>query len=286
MIGRLCIVGVGLMGGSLALALRREGYVGEIVGTSRNKANLARAMELGVIDQYETDLAKAASGADVVVLAVPLGAMEPVCTGLRGALGPGAVLTDVGSAKAWVVDAVGRAFGGVPENFVPGHPIAGTEKSSVEAAFADLYYHHRVILTPLENTAVRALGEVREMWERTGAVVEETSVEHHDEVLAATSHLPHVLAFALVDGLARLGEHEDVFRYAAGGFRDFTRIASSDPVMWRDICLGNRAALVKMIGYFRTELDRVNAAIEAGDGEELMDIFTRAKTARDSFRIG
>ncbi|MEA3412591.1 MAG: prephenate dehydrogenase/arogenate dehydrogenase family protein [Pseudomonadota bacterium] len=286
MIGRLCIVGVGLMGGSLALALRRERHVGEIVGTSRSETNLARAVELGVIDRYELDIAKAVAGADMVVLAVPLGAMETVCRGLRGSLSPQSILTDVGSAKAWVVEAVDRALGGVPENFVPGHPIAGTEKSSVDAAFADLYYRHRVILTPLENTSVRALGEVRDMWERTGAIVEETTVAHHDEVLAATSHLPHVLAFTLVDGLARLGDHEDVFRYAAGGFRDFTRIASSDPVMWRDICLGNRKALTRMIGYFRDELDRVDAAIEAGDGEALMDILTRAKTARDNFRIG
>ena len=286
MIDRLCIVGVGLMGGSLALALRREHHVGEIVGTSRNAANLARAVELGVIDRYELDPGKAAAGVDMVVLAVPLGALETVCRGLRGSLSPETILTDVGSAKAWVVEAVDRALGGIPDNFVPGHPIAGTEKSSVEAAFADLYYRHRVILTPLQNTAVRALGEVREMWERTGAIVEETTVEHHDEVLAATSHLPHMLAFTLVDGLARLGDHEDVFRYAAGGFRDFTRIASSDPVMWRDICLGNRKALTRMIGYFREELDRVNAAIEAGDGQGLKDIFTRAKAARDSFHIG
>ncbi|HHB13377.1 MAG TPA: prephenate dehydrogenase/arogenate dehydrogenase family protein [Chromatiales bacterium] len=283
MIGRLAILGVGLIGGSLALALRRAHHVGEVVGSGRRERNLQRAVELGVIDRYALDPAEAVRGADMVVLAVPLGAMEGLCRQIAPVLGEQAVLTDVGSAKRSVVEAVRAAFGRLPEGFVPGHPIAGTEQSGVEAAFADLFYHRRVILTPLPETGLRALGEVREMWEATGAVVEEMSVEHHDHVLAATSHLPHMLAFALVDSLARLEDRHEVFRYAAGGFRDFTRIASSDPVMWRDICLANRDALLEMMDRFRDDMDRLSQAIEQGDGDTLLEIFQRAKQARDAF---
>jgi len=282
-IGRLAILGVGLIGGSLALALRRAHHVGEVVGSGRRERNLQRAVELGVIDRYALDPAEAVRGADMVVLAVPLGAMEGLCRQIAPVLGEQAVLTDVGSAKRSVVEAVRAAFGRLPEGFVPGHPIAGTEQSGVEAAFADLFYHRRVILTPLPETGLRALGEVREMWEATGAVVEEMSVEHHDHVLAATSHLPHMLAFALVDSLARLEDRHEVFRYAAGGFRDFTRIASSDPVMWRDICLANRDALLEMMDRFRDDMDRLSQAIEQGDGDTLLEIFQRAKQARDAF---
>lgn len=283
MIRRLAILGVGLIGGSLALALRRARHVGEVVGSGRREANLRRAVELGVIDHYSLDPAEAAAGADVVVLAVPLGAMEGLCRRIAPALGPETILTDVGSAKRAVVQAVEVGLGALPVGFVPGHPIAGTEQSGVEAAFADLFYHRRVILTPLPSTALRALGEVREMWEATGAVVEEMDVAHHDHVLAATSHLPHMLAFALVDSLARLEDKHEVFRYAAGGFRDFTRIASSDPVMWRDICLANREALLEMMGRFRDDMDRLAEAIEQGDGDTLLEIFRRAKQARDTF---
>ncbi len=283
MIGRLAILGVGLIGGSLALALRRAHHVGEVVGAGRREDNLRRAVELGVVDRYSLDPAEAVAGADVVVLAVPLGAMEALCRRIAPVLGPATILTDVGSAKGAVVQAVRAAFGRLPEGFVPGHPIAGTEQSGVEAAFADLFYHRRVILTPLAETGLRALGEVREMWEATGAIVEEMAVDHHDHVLAATSHLPHMLAFALVDSLARLEDKHEVFRYAAGGFRDFTRIASSDPVMWRDICLANREALLEMMGRFRGDLDRLAEAVDSGDGDTLLEIFRRAKAARDAF---
>ena len=283
MIRRLAILGVGLIGGSLALALRRAHHVGEVVGAGRREENLKKAVELGVIDRYALDAAEAVRGADMVVLAVPLGAMEALCRGIAPALGAEAILTDVGSAKRSVVQAVESAFGRLPEGFVPGHPIAGTEQSGVEAAFADLFYHRRVILTPLPETGLRALGEVREMWEATGAIVEEMSVEHHDHILAATSHLPHMLAFALVDSLARLEDKHEVFRYAAGGFRDFTRIASSDPVMWRDICLANRDALLEMMARFQGDMDRLSQAIEVGDGDTLLEIFQRAKQARDAF---
>lgn len=286
MIRRLCIIGVGLIGGSLALALRRAGYVAEIVGTSRDRAHLQKAVDLGVIERFDLDSAAAVHGADVVVLAVPLGAMRSVCEHIRDALSPNAVLTDVGSAKTSVVEAVRQAFQGVPARFVPAHPIAGTEKSRVEAAFAALYEQRRVILTPLENTSPEALTIIRQMWEKTGAIVEQTSVEHHDVVLAATSHLPHMLAFGLVDSLARMGDHDEIFRYAAGGFRDFTRIASSDPVMWRDICVANRDALLEMMARYEQDLRMLATAIDERDGDTLMEIFTRAKRARDEFYIG
>jgi prephenate dehydrogenase len=286
MIHRLCIIGVGLIGGSLALALRRAGGVNEVVGTGRNEANLHKAVGLKVIDRYELNAARAVKDADVVVLAVPLGAMQSVCEQIAGSITQGTVLTDVGSAKASVVEAVRAAFGEIPEGFVPAHPIAGTEQSGVEAAFAQLYDNRRVILTPLKGTSRPATETVRAMWETAGAIVEETSVEHHDEVLAATSHLPHTLAFGLVDSLARMGDHDEIFRFAAGGFRDFTRIASSDPIMWRDICISNRDPLLKMIERYQEDLRIIAAAIERMDGEALLEIFKRAKQARDTYVIG
>lgn len=286
MIKRMCIVGVGLIGGSLALALKRVGYVEEIVGTSRREEHLRKAVELGVIDRYELDAATAAENSDMVVLSVPLGAMQAVCKQIREVLSEHTVLTDVGSSKASVVHAVRDAMGEVPAGFVPAHPIAGTEKSGVEAAFGDLFEDRRVILTPLETTSEQATRTVRDMWSATGAIVEQTTVEHHDQVLAATSHLPHMLAFALVDSLARMGDHDEIFRYAAGGFRDFTRIASSDPVMWRDICVANRDALMTMMTRFQDDLGIIYGAIEEGDGNTLLEIFKSAKQARDRLLIG
>jgi len=283
LIRKLAIIGAGLIGGSLALALRRAGYCKQVVACSRSEAHLKRAVELGVIDAYSLEPAEAVRDADMVLLAVPLGAMEAVCRAIGDALAPDAVLTDVGSAKASVVAAVSAAFGEAPASFVPGHPIAGTEKSGVEAAFPELYQGRRVILTPLAHTRPDAVRQVRAMWEVAGAVVEEMGVEHHDEVLAATSHLPHLLAFGLVDSLARMGERDEIFRYAAGGFRDFTRIASSDPVMWRDICLANSQAILKVMSHYREDLDGITEAVQQGDGDRLLEIFQRAKAARDRF---
>ena len=283
MIKRLCIIGVGLIGGSLARALKQAGYCAEVVGCGRDLSQLKRAWELGIIDRFEQDAARAVDDADVIVLAIPLGAMEGVMRAIAGHIKQDAVITDVGSAKGSVVTAAQAAFGAVPAGFVPGHPIAGTEKSGVEASIAELYRERRVILTPLEQTAAHALAAVRKMWEKTGAQVVEMSVEHHDEVLAATSHLPHMLAFALVDTLARMHEQAEIFRYAAGGFRDFTRIASSDPVMWRDICLANRDAIAAMIDRFQGDLVGLREAIVQGNGKQIEEIFTRAKAARDKY---
>jgi len=283
MIKRLCVIGVGLIGGSLARALRAAKFVDEIVGASRSSDHLRQAVKLGVIDRYDTDLAQAVKDADMVFVSVPLGAMGAVFTSIKDALGIDAVVTDAGSAKASVVQAVQAATGEIPAWFVPGHPIAGIEQSGVEASFPDLYKGRRVILTPTEETSAAATQKVRAMWEAAGAVVNEMDVSHHDEVLAATSHLPHMLAFALVESLARMSEQREIFEYAAGGFRDFTRIASSDPVMWRDICIANRDALLATLKTFRGDLDDLAAAIQDREEDKILAIFQDAKAARDAF---
>ena len=283
MIQRLCIVGVGLIGGSLAKDLRRLGLVREVVGCSRKRENLERARELGIVDTYDVDPAKAVAGADMVVLAVPLGAMADVLGVMGPGLDDGAVLTDVGSAKTSVLDAARSAFGTVPGNFVPAHPIAGTEHSGVEAAVDGLFQGHRVILTPVGVTRAEATERVRAMWQAVGAEVLEMDPGHHDEVLAATSHLPHMLAYTLVDMLGNMEERVEMFRYAAGGFRDFTRIASSDPQMWHDICIANRDALVNALEHFQGDLGTALDAIRDGDGKTIKDLFTRAKALRDRY---
>ena len=283
MIERLCVIGVGLIGGSLARALRDAGHVREIVGASRNPVHLQRAVELGVIDRFDTDLASAVQGADMIFVSVPLGAMGAVFRSIRDALTDGAVVTDGGSVKASVVADISEAIGEIPSWFVPGHPIAGTEQSGVDASFSELYKDRRVILTPLTETDATAVSRVRAMWEAVGATVSEMDVKHHDEVLAATSHLPHVLAYTLVESLARMSEQREIFEYAAGGFRDFTRIASSDPVMWRDICLANGEAVLNMLERFNRDLASLSEAIRASDGDRILQIFSEAKSARDGF---
>lgn len=282
-IKRLCIIGVGLIGGSLARALRETGCVDQIIGCGRNRSHLQRAQSLGVIDAYELDIAKAVHNADVVVVAVPLGAMAACFASMQEAISEKTVITDVGSAKQSVIDAMQTAFGELPKNFVPGHPIAGTEKSGVDASFAELFSQRRVILTPPAGCDAHAVKLVQQMWTHCGAQVLQMEAKHHDEVLAATSHLPHMLAYALVDTLARLQDRREMFAYAAGGFRDFTRIASSDPQMWHDICLANREALAQMLGVYITDLQRLQQAIENNDSDYLKTTFSRAKTARDQF---
>jgi prephenate dehydrogenase len=285
-IERLAIIGVGLIGGSLARALRDAGAVGEIVGCGRALANLERAVELKVIDRFDQDPAGAVAGADMVFVAVPLGAIRGIFDAIKDRLRPDAIVTDGGSVKGSVVaDALG-AFGRMPPWLVPGHPIAGTERSGVDASFATLYRDRRVILTPVRETDPEAVARVAWMWRTCGAEVTCMSVVHHDEVLAATSHLPHMLAFGLVDSLARMDETEEIFRYAAGGFRDFTRIASSSPVMWRDICIANREALSAMLGRFSVEIADLAQAIRLGDGQYLLEAFERAKAARDRYIDG
>ena len=279
----VCIIGTGLIGGSLALAIRQAGFCKQIVGAGRTEATLIKAVELGVIDRYDTSIANAAQNADIIVVCVPLGSMHAVFEQINAAEIENTIITDAGSAKQSVIDDAELVFGPGFRNFVPGHPIAGTEQSGVSAAFPELYQKRRVILTPTENTSVDALEKVRAMWQSAGAEVETMSAEHHDLVLAGTSHLPHLLAFGLVDCLNNLEDVGEIFRFAAGGFRDFTRIASSDPVMWRDICLSNRDEVMAMMKRYSVEMEKIYRALESGDGEKLREIFERAKKARDAF---
>ena len=281
MINKLCIVGIGLIGGSLARALKAAEFVDHVVAVGRDVAHLERAVELGVADSFNTSISEAASDADVVIVAVPVGSMKAVFAELAGSIKPGAVITDVGSVKGNVVSDARNALGEQLSCFVPGHPIAGTEQSGVEASFAELYQEQRVILTPLEETLPDATQTVTQMWHAAGADVVSLSVEHHDEVLAATSHLPHALAYTLVDTLAQMHEHREIFQFAAGGFKDFTRIASSDPQMWHDICLNNREALLDMLNRFSKDISKLTKAIETQDSEFILKLFNRAKTARD-----
>lgn len=282
MIDKLAIIGVGLIGSSLSLALKQAGAVGQVVGFGRNLSNLKKGVELGVLDSFAESIAEAVSDADVIVVAVPLGAMQAVFIEIEAAANETAVITDVGSTKGSVVKAATQALAKALPRFVPGHPIAGTESSGVEAGFASLYENRRVILTPLPQTDSKATATIEQMWQNCGATIEYLEVEHHDKVLAATSHLPHMLAYTLVHYLSNLNDHEEIFRYAAGGFLDFTRIASSDPVMWRDVCLANGEVLVDQIERYQQELEQVAVAIRAEDADELLKLFGRAKSKRDS----
>lgn len=282
-IQRLCVIGVGLIGGSLARALRVAGACNEIVGCGRDTQQLQKALTLGVIDRAETDIARAVQGADVVVVAVPVGAMPQVFQAMAQQLSPNTIITDVGSTKGDVVRAAQNAFGILPPTFVPGHPIAGTERSGVEASFAELFRKRKVILTPVSATHVWAVARVTWMWEQAGAQVSAMDMQHHDQILAASSHLPHVLAYALVHTLAGMQDRDEIFKYAAGGFRDFTRIASSDPQMWHDICLANRDALLTMLRRYSGELQQIADALQHGDGTYLQTVFAQAKQARDAY---
>ena len=286
LVGTLAVIGVGLIGGSLARALRQAGQVERVIGCGRGRENLERAVELGVIDSYTHDVGEAVREADMVFVAVPLGAMLGVFEAMCGNLRDDAVVTDGGSAKASVIADFRAACGKHAARFVPGHPIAGTERNGVEASFAALYRNRRVILTPEADTQKEASERVAAMWQACGAEVVMMGVQRHDQVLAATSHLPHMLAFGLVDALARMDEHDDIFRFAAGGFRDFTRIASSNPAMWRDICIANREALSRMMHGFADEMKDLASSIEAADAEHLLAIFERAKAARDAYVDG
>ncbi|WFF43298.1 bifunctional prephenate dehydrogenase/3-phosphoshikimate 1-carboxyvinyltransferase [Salinicola endophyticus] len=278
----LLIVGLGMIGGSLAAALKAAGYRGTLLGCDRNDDEIATGLAMGVIDDGGSALAPLVVRADIVVLAVPVLAMPAVFEALAPALGS-RIVTDVGSTKRAVCDAARQVFGTLPSRFVPGHPIAGSEKSGVAAANPMLYRHHKVILTPEAETDPAAVQAVRGLWELCGAQVLEMPVARHDQVLARTSHLPHLLAFSLVDTLARQDERLEIFRYAAGGFRDFTRIAGSDPVMWRDIFTANRDALLGALDDFEVGLARLRRAVEQGDSDAMLGTFDRASHARHYF---
>ncbi len=281
MIKRLAIIGVGLIGGSLALALKKNQKVQHVVGYSRSEEHLKKGVSLNIIDSYSTDIAEVVKGCDVVLLAVPLGAMPEILKLIKPHIAKNTVITDVGSAKSTVVSAAEQYLTDNYANFVAAHPIAGTENSGVEAGFSDLFEQRKVILTPNKNTSQQAIDVVENMWKNCGALVETMTVQHHDEIFAATSHLPHMLAYSLVNCLADMDDKVELFNYAAGGFRDISRIASSDPTMWRDICLHNKKALSSALKSYAEELSQLSDKIDASQSDELMDYFTRAKTRRD-----
>ncbi len=286
MINKLVIVGVGLIGGSLALALRQAGAVKEIVGVGRSQENLETARTLGIIDRIETSLADAALDADVVVLAVPVAAMQPTMQELAPHLSPATIVTDVGSTKRDVVACARQHLPGHLGRFIPGHPIAGAEKSGAAAAFSDLFQNRNVVVTPLPENDEAAVAKISSMWRACGAIVNTMPAQKHDEIFAAVSHLPHLLSFALVEDIAFRANAKELFSYAAGGFRDFTRIAGSHPEMWRDICLANRDVLIREIDTYQSQLDRLRGMLEQNDGKSLEEVFGHARTARTEWLTG
>jgi len=280
------ILGLGLIGGSLARALRKSGFAKTFIGYGHREPSLQRGLELGVIDEFTLDLDEAVVRADILVIATPTlvasKMLEQILPRLKG-LAQAPVITDVASVKGNLRDTAQQIYGSMPPGLILGHPIAGSENSGVDASNEDLFVNHRVILTPVEGNDASAVELVRAMWLSTGAEVVDMDVDEHDAVLAATSHLPHVLAYTLVDALAQSDASEDIFRFAAGGFRDFTRIASSDPVMWRDISIANKDALLQAIDLFSGNLAKLRSAVEQEDAQGLYESFARAKAARDEF---
>ena len=292
---KVLIIGLGLIGGSLARSLKETGLAASITGCGPREPTLRRGLELGVIDDYSLDLDTALAGAELVVIGAPTLKAAELLADVLERVPAETVVTDVASVKGNLVRAYesardslasGPGQGREIAHFVPGHPIAGSERSGVEASRADLFVDRRVILTPMADGDTAATALVRELWESTGAEVVEMGVAEHDAILAATSHLPHVLAYALVDALARSALSDDIFRFAAGGFRDFTRIASSDPVMWRDIAIANRDELLKAIDGFSENLNTLRNAVAESDAELLYRTFSDAKAARDTFTEG
>jgi len=275
---RLAVIGVGLIGGSFALALKAAKAVEHVVGVGRNSANLELARSRGIIDAVAADPAAAARHADLVLVAAPVGQYARIFSALMSTK---AVITDGGSTKRDVVATARKAFGANLARFVPGHPIAGAERSGAAAADAELFRGRRVVLTPLKETSAEAASVVEEAWKQCGARVSRMDPAEHDAVLATVSHLPHLLAFALVHEVARRANSAELFSFAAGGFRDFTRIASSHPEMWRDICVANRDRVLDEVRRFSAKLDQVKALLERP--AELEKLFAEAREARDKW---
>ena len=284
---KIVICGVGLIGGSFALALKKSALAlrrdVQVVGMGRTRAPLEQALRLGVIDAIATDWTSALDGADLVLLGMPVGQMPAVMSALAPHLQPHTIVTDGGSTKSDVVAAARTALGGKIGQFVPGHPIAGAEKSGVAAAQADLYVDRRVVLTPLPENSAADVKAVRAVWELCGAKVSQLAPEEHDRVFAAVSHLPHLLAFALVHDFAQRPNSDQLFGFAAGGFRDFTRIASSHPEMWRDICVANRHALLQELDAYMVELMRTRVLLAGADAAGLETMFSTARERRDAW---
>lgn len=285
-IGKLVVVGVGLIGGSFALALKRSGATDRVVGVGRSRSNLDAAQRRGIVDcAFVLDGAWTAElgDADLVLLATPVGQMPSLLAAIAPALGAHTVLTDAGSTKQDVIAAARATLGHALPRFVPGHPIAGTEHSGALSAFDALFRDKLVVLTPLPETAPEALAQVSECWTRCGAVVRHLAALRHDAIFSAVSHLPHALAFALVANLGARPDADECFAFAGSGLRDSTRLASSSAQMWRDVCLANRDALRGDLAAYRDELDRIDALLAAGDGEALLHLFERARAVRDGW---
>jgi len=283
MFERIALVGIGLIGSSLARVIRREGLARHIAIATRSQSTLRRAEELGLGDSYTTAAGHAARDADLVIISVPVGSSGEVAAEIAPALKKGAILTDVGSTKASVI---AQMQPHVPEgvHFIPGHPLAGTEKSGPDAGFADLFDNRWCIFTPLPGTDPAALEELSEFWRRCGSNIDTMDPQHHDMTLAIVSHLPHIIAYNIVgtaDDLESVTKTE-VIKYSASGFRDFTRLAASDPTMWRDVCLHNKDAILEMLARFSEDLASLQRAIRWGDGEKLFDLFTRTRAIRRS----
>jgi prephenate dehydrogenase len=287
---KLVVFGVGLIGGSLARALReRAGLPGRVVGVGRSAQSVARALEIGVIDEAaalddDTALARALEGADVVLLAAPVAQTGPLLARIAPFLDARTIVTDAGSTKSDVVAAARSALGARVAQFVPGHPIAGRESSGVDAALPELYVDRNVVLCPLAENAPETVERIAAMWRATGACVRQMSEGQHDRVFASVSHLPHVLSFALVEQILEAPDAQLKFSFAAGGFRDFTRIAASSPEMWRDVCLANRTALLAELDAYTDVLARFRAAIDASDGAALEAAFARSRVARQEWQ--
>lgn len=287
-LGRLVVVGVGLIGGSLALALKHAGAVQSVVGVGRDRANLDAARGLGIADRiYSLDepWTKEVATADLVVLATPVGSMTELFGAIAPALGPSTLITDVGSTKQDVIAAARMHLGSAFSRFVPGHPIAGSERSGASASSAALFRDRSVVLTPLAETDSGAVAQVRTCWARCGATVHILDAARHDAILAAVSHLPHVLAYALMGDVARRADGAEYLAYAGTGFRDFTRLAASEPVMWRDVSFANAAALRRELALYRAELDRIDALIARGDKAALLALFDGARAAREDWLV-
>jgi len=280
MIERLAVIGVGLIGGSFALDLKRKGLVGQVVGVGRSRANLDLALQTGIVDHISENAAAAVADADVVLLAIPVGAMAPLLETIAPALKPDCIVTDVGSTKQDVIAAARAGLGDKLGQFVPGHPIAGAETSGAAAARVGLFQDKPLILTPLPENQPEDVNRVEALWAACGARVARMDATEHDGVFAAVSHLPHLAAFALMEELAGRPKAEVYFRYAGAGFRDFTRIAGSHPEMWRDITLANSTALLTELDAYVQKLQEIRALIERGDGSGLEELFERARTAR------
>jgi prephenate dehydrogenase len=280
---KIVIFGVGLIGGSFALALRRAGMVAEVVGFGRGAATLEQARQLGILDRIGDDVAREVHDADLVLLATPVAQMADIFARIAPHLGAQTLVTDGGSTKSDVVAAARANLGAKIEQFIPAHPIAGAEKSGAAAAQADLFQGKRVVLTPLPENSKVAVARVRSAWEWCGANVSELTAQQHDEVFAAVSHLPHLLSFALVHDLAQRDNRDQLLAFAASGFRDFTRIAASSPEMWRDICLANREALMRELQQYAAELHVLHQALENNDAAKLEEIFSLAREVRSAW---